>query len=119
MQSIISSPPRKTANGRLGGFCACLIAVLFVMVIGADVANAKTSAPQEGSSTKAMGAGLSCFTIKPAVVADPKAPVTCNDLCVAQEAVCTGVTSSWSPPQSCEDTASQNRQTCRCCKVRP
>ncbi|MDD3288777.1 MAG: hypothetical protein PHX43_07240 [Alphaproteobacteria bacterium] len=85
----------------------CLLIMLFVC--GSSALAEKAVAPVK------IGA-LSCFTIQPSAH-DPKSPVTCNDLCGEQNAVCTGVTSPISPAQSCEATASQWSTTCRCCKA--
>ena len=68
-----------------------------------------------GDNANAHAGGLTCFTVEPQP--DPKASVNCNDLCGAKGAACTGVTSNFSPPLSCETQAGKNWETCRCCAI--
>lgn len=91
-----------------------LVLFCFAIVTAAPA----TGAAQNGTTPdnpSVKSSGLTCFTITPSPY-DPKAPATCNDLCGARGAVCTGVTSAMNPPQSCESPAQW--ETCRCCAVK-
>jgi len=68
--------------------------------------------------------GLTCFSITPPKWDSPSKPdqwPTCDKLCAAQEAVCTGMQNGGiNPPMTCSDPISSPfLGVCRCCKATP
>ena len=59
--------------------------------------------------------GMTCFTITPPPSHGSTFPPSCDKLCEKRGSACSGVTSSISPPLSCESES--GLKTCRCCKV--
>ena len=91
---------------RVGAFCA---GVLFI-ALGLYAAGSWAGASSKDS-------GLACFSIVPPPPDGTKWP-TCDALCAAKGAVCTGMQNGGvNPPTTCADPASPKTEVCRCCAL--
>ena len=109
------------------------IGLVFIVMAGLLVAttpalaspnDASYAPPSPEKSAPVKLGGLTCFSIAPPTWYPPSQPdqwPTCDKLCAAQEAVCTGMQNGGvSPPMTCSDPISSPFMgVCRCCKVAP
>lgn len=82
---------------------------------------AASDAQSSGADGVKKNGGLACFSVEP-----PKSEPnrkreeypTCDELCAAKDAACTGMQNSGlNPPVTCADHTSNIWTVCRCCRV--
>ncbi|MEJ0061855.1 MAG: hypothetical protein WDO70_01275 [Alphaproteobacteria bacterium] len=62
--------------------------------------------------------GLSCFSVEPSKQLSSSPIKSCDELCAAQGASCTGMqNSAMNPPVECADRTNTAFAVCRCCRV--
>jgi len=76
--------------------------IIPVLLLALVSASALTADKSSGIGAVVHGGGLTCFTVEPTEPYDRNKPVTCNSFCESKGTICTGVTSSMNPPQTCE-----------------
>ena len=94
------------------------ILLALALFLAAPACLAADAQPAVSVSATVKAGGLSCFTIVPLLT--PKEPSSCDELCAAQGAACSGVQTGGgvSPPPNCASTFTGPIYTsCRCCKV--
>ena len=85
--------------------------------IAAAIAAFPLTGVAAGESPSAHAGGLICFTPKLPPPDAGKTTPSCDMLCAAQHAACTGVTSHINPPPDCATPIDALIATCRCCKL--
>lgn len=91
-------------------FLPCLLFILLALPAFGAGKGAQVSAPLTQG-------GLICFSVTPDVATSPPG-LSCDALCAARQAACSGVANgAMNPPATCEDPPKPNFAVCRCCKV--